>query len=318
MKNTLLLTALVIILGLYFQNRSKEPKRLMPAPVSEAHILPSPTPPKKEAKLPLPEEIPHSLTMKAPPVQKQKSVKYPQVDETFAPFDAEGNRYVTQIVVVGRHLTYHGDLLVGDVKDLEKLKKQGEIKQAKPTKWPQGMIPYMVDPKIPNGMAALEAIEYLDQNTNIKFVERSNEKDYIFITDGDANCYSYLGKVGGSQHIFLAPNCGTKEILHELMHTLGFLHEQNREDRDRYVEVFWDNIPPEHAMQFKKLPNDYMGVLGRPFDYQSIMLYPSNLFSIDPNEPTMLGKNGEYFSPNQDLLSEEDVFRVNRAYPQRH
>lgn len=32
--------------------------------------------------------------------------------------------------------------------------------------------------------------------------------------------------------------------IHELMHALGFTHEQNRYERDDFVDVLWENIKP--------------------------------------------------------------------------
>ena len=33
-----------------------------------------------------------------------------------------------------------------------------------------------------------------------------------------------------------------KDLTHELFHVLGRLHEHQREDRDSYVKIMWDNI----------------------------------------------------------------------------
>lgn len=84
-------------------------------------------------------------------------------------------------------------------------------------------------------------------------------------------------------------------VLHEMLHNMGFWHEQNRADRDTYVDVIWENINPEFHGQFVKnqdlardLPNCIVGrqaeydncdsgllgnTYGLPYDYQSIMHY---------------------------------------------
>lgn len=56
-----------------------------------------------------------------------------------------------------------------------------------------------------------------------------------------------MGRVGGRQELNLqSPGCLTKKgtVEHEMMHALGFLHEQNRWERDKHVTVNYDNIQP--------------------------------------------------------------------------
>ena len=245
----------------------------------------------------------------------QKTAKYPQLTKEFVPFDEEGKRYITQVFVDGDKLIYHGDVLLGHAKDLDKMKKQGEIKTEKPQKWTNGKVPYVISNELPNPERVLTAIDFINQKTNVKFVQRNGEDNYVIIKVGEQQCYSNVGMLGGPQLIYLSRGCQSREVLHELMHTLGFFHEQNREDRDDYVEIFWDNIAPEHHTQFKKIPNDFLGIDQRPFDYQSIMLYSSYFFSLYEGEPSMLDLSGNELRPESKYLSEEDIERVNIAYP---
>ena len=80
---------------------------------------------------------------------------------------------------------------------------------------------------------------------------------------------------------------------------MGFFHEQNRPDRDDYVDVIWENIEATSRSQFFKnadpdvdLPtcNPFLGptfdncdqgivgdTYGIGYDYESIMHYGRNL-----------------------------------------
>lgn len=67
----------------------------------------------------------------------------------------------------------------------------------------------------------------------------------------DFRCSSFPGHQGGAQILKLGKvfqnddHCmfeGT--IQHELMHAIGFFHEQSRADRDDYVTIIEDNIQP--------------------------------------------------------------------------
>ena len=67
-------------------------------------------------------------------------------------------------------------------------------------------------------------------------------------------CYSFIGRQGGRQDISLGQGCGSLgTALHEIMHALGFFHEQSRPDRDEYVNIFFDNIETGTVYNNKRL-----------------------------------------------------------------
>ena len=57
--------------------------------------------------------------------------------------------------------------------------------------------------------------------------------------------------MGGKQDISLGFNCDSKGIvIHEIMHALGFFHEQSRSDRDQHIIIYKDNIVSGMLLNF--------------------------------------------------------------------
>jgi len=83
-------------------------------------------------------------------------------------------------------------------------------------------------------------MNYLEEYTCIRFVNRVHSDDYIYIYSGNG-CHSYLGKIGGKQNLSLKKNgCLSRgTIIHELIHALGYDHMQNHADRDNYIYVIF-------------------------------------------------------------------------------
>lgn len=98
----------------------------------------------------------------------------------------------------------------------------------------------------------LDAMNDYHKQTCVRFKPYTGEEsDYVRITAGNSGCWSSVGKVGGKQDVNLQiPGCVTKKgtVIHELMHAVGFLHEQSRYERDEYIDVQWHNIMPGNSL----------------------------------------------------------------------
>lgn len=208
----------------------------------------------------------------------------------------------------------YGDVLLGKVPAGGKV-KQGHTQARKTFFW-GGEIPIAINPKLPNPERVKSAIQYFHEYTHVRFIPFEGQEDAIIFEVGEEHCYSYLGRIGGHQPIFLSDKCTQAEILHELMHALGFIHEQSRTDRDQYVEILWGNIQEVFKPQFAKAPLQFMdSIKGTDFDYESAMLYRKNAFAISPELETIQSKGKVPITPSQGALSHEDIRRVNFMYP---
>jgi Astacin (Peptidase family M12A) len=117
------------------------------------------------------------------------------------------------------------------------------------SKWPNGRVPYTFGPSVSSAdrQMILRAIGEYHAKTCIRFSPRTTEVDFIQFESSATGCWSSVGRVGKKQTVNLqSPGCTTKigTAIHEIMHALAFLHEQNRYDRDSYVQIVTSNIKP--------------------------------------------------------------------------
>lgn len=117
----------------------------------------------------------------------------------------------------------------------------------------------------------LEAAAEWNRVSNIRFVQRTNQSNYIYIINDGGKNYSYLGMIGGRQNLSLGANANVGTAIHEIGHALALIHEHQRPDRDYHLSL--NNYVANHS-DFRRENNSY--TYGY-FDWYSIMLYPSRL-----------------------------------------
>lgn len=162
-------------------------------------------------------------------------------------------------------------------------------------RWPNGVIPFEITGKFDaQSMNLIEkAINAYQQNTCIKFKSRtSTDRDYISIQNSASGCWSSVGRIGGKQTVNLqSPSCTTLvgTIIHEFMHTVGFFHEQSREERDQFVTIMMNNIRRGYEENFKKNAKGTSSGYGVGYDYGSVMHYSEMAFSGN-GKPTIQTK----------------------------
>jgi hypothetical protein len=233
----------------------------------------------------------------------------------------------------GSKLILNGDIIVGDfsIQSTMSYTKDDETHTFGKDdlyRWPNGTVPVVLENSVFDGNnynVIKSALDYFNFNTGIIFKERGGEKDYLVIkcVPDDATGKAGSSAVGrqrnGNNILELIKGKFTMgTVLHELMHTLGVLHEQSREDRDNFVEIKWDNIKESAKHDFQIEDN---ATVRSAYDYCSVMEYPSqSSFAIDPAKPTIVCKTNGMITDcpacmgNRVALTKMDLDGLDKLY----
>jgi hypothetical protein len=124
--------------------------------------------------------------------------------------------------------------------------------------WPNGRVPYYLDTGFSDEKRKIiaAAIAFFERNTCIRWVRKQdNEQSWVWIIRKEAGCFNWaIGKENGENQINLGDECfSLATVIHEMMHQIGFIHEQSRPDRDQYVNIFYQNIDRSIECVFLKV-----------------------------------------------------------------
>uniref|UniRef100_A0A8B9K520 Metalloendopeptidase n=1 Tax=Astyanax mexicanus TaxID=7994 RepID=A0A8B9K520_ASTMX len=139
----------------------------------------------------------------------------------------------------------------------------------------------------------------------IRFTPRSNQRDYVSI-ESRSGCYSYVGRIGNAQTVSLDRNgcIYHNTVQHELLHALGFNHEQTRSDRDNHILLILIFL------------SDFINTLnqGTAYDYNSVMQYHRTAFSKNGQATMVPIPNSNVSFGQATQMSQNDITRINRLY----
>ncbi|XP_077348744.1 meprin A subunit beta-like [Lithobates pipiens] len=183
-------------------------------------------------------------------------------------------------------------------------------------RWPLTVPYYLEDSLDINAKGViLKAFERFRLKSCIDFKPWSGEENYISVFKG-LGCYSSVGnQQAGKQMLSIGSGCDKVEtVQHELLHVLGFYHEQSRSDRNDYITIAWANIQSGKLSNFNLYDSSKSTFLDVPYDYTSLMHYGKKSFST--GNATIIPKYAQFYNiiGQQTDFSARDVLKLNRLY----
>ncbi|KAG8288533.1 hypothetical protein J6590_016657 [Homalodisca vitripennis] len=208
-------------------------------------------------------------------------------------------------------------LLEGDIMEPHSEMSERNAAIDETLRWPDGEVPYHISSDFDENEKSIirGAMDEYHDKSCIRFRPfKRGDPDYITIRGDAPGCWSYVGRRSGGQVVNLQGRCVQHGVaLHELLHALGFYHQQSASDRDDFVKIHWQNIRPRTRSNFKKYSSFRVTDYGVPYDYGSIMHYSSHAFSRN-GKPTITPLQTGASIGQRFGLSDADTKKLNVMY----
>lgn len=180
--------------------------------------------------------------------------------------------------------------------------------------WRTRDVAYVITPEKESARSKIKAaMDEISGKSCVTFSERSVEENFLQFVKREG-CWSYMGMQNGGQEISLGEGCDRKEIIeHEILHALGFFHEQSRRDRDSHININWENIKAEDRKNFQKAKGGVVSTLGVPYDLTSLMHFGNTAFG-DGRVTIEAVKDPSMKLGNKIGLTKDDAEQLNMLY----
>lgn len=128
----------------------------------------------------------------------------------------------------------------------------------------------------------LNAMQEYHNRTCIRFRPYElTDQNWIDIKPDYRGCWSSVGMKMQGQIVNLGSEKCLRHgvIVHELMHALGFHHQQSSSERDDFIKIIWENIRRGREHNFNKYNETVVTNFNVSYDYMSVMHYSSKAFT---------------------------------------
>lgn len=165
------------------------------------------------------------------------------------------------------------------------------------------------------------AMQTIESISCIRFIPASDDMTaYLHFIGEPSGCHTKVGYRGKLQTLNLQVDPLDKgcfklgTIMHEILHSLGFHHQQCASNRDDYVLIVEENIKDNKLNNFVKYDDKTVTDFDIEYDYGSILHYSSTAFSKN-GEKTIIPLQGEDIEIGQRrALSSKDIQKLNLMY----
>jgi len=186
-------------------------------------------------------------------------------------------------------------------------------------KWLGGQFVYAFGPEVSIDPARIDVFESacraLLDTTALRCAPRElapDAPDYVYVVAGGHD-FSYVGRQGGCQLLSILSWNNPIVVAHEIKHALGWAHEQQHPDRERFIEVDFDAVPQRHQAEFRVRDLGNEG----PYDFDSIMHFRPSDFAR-PGAVAFRPREGEVtrasVAGQRDHLSATDLKEIRAVY----